>query len=213
MIQKKSQKMCPEKAEILGLLCAEGSHYIYTTTWDCFFKNRGKNGKYYTLTRTIEAIEFTNLNEGMLQHFRKLMLYVYNYAPRPTGIKTSMKIRIRKKSVIRDLLRYTDFGCMKWSVPNEIFKGNNKILAPFIRGLFDGDGTFQRYAIILTSINLKGVKKVSKALKLLGIKSRIMGPYQGRGNVRPIYHLLINKEYISKYKDLIGSNHPVKVKC
>jgi len=94
MIQQKSQDLNPEKAEILGLLCAEGSHYSYITVYNEFFKNRGR---YYTLIRNVEAVEFTNLDDKLLQHFRNLMLKIYNYAPRPTGVNISMKIRIKKK--------------------------------------------------------------------------------------------------------------------
>ena len=102
--------LSPEKAEILGLLCAEGTHYQYITQYFGFFKNRGKGGKYYLRTQYIEAIEFTNLDDHLLRHFRKLMLRVYKYAPKPTGVKTSIKIRIKKKYVIKDLLKYTDLG-------------------------------------------------------------------------------------------------------
>lgn len=202
MIQQKFQNLNPEKAEILGLLCAEGSHYNYTTIYNEYFKNRGK---YYTLIRNIEAIEFTNLDKGLLQHFRKLMLSVYNYAPRPTGIKTSLKIRIKKKVVIEDLLSYTDFGCTKWSVPKELFNSNKENLCAFIRGLFDGDGTLQKYFVKLVSVNYEAVTDTSKILKQLGIESKVLGPYQQKGNRKSYYNLIIPKEYISKFKDIIGS--------
>ena len=128
MIQQKSQNLNPEKAEILGLLCAEGSYYNYLSVCNEFFKNRGK---YYTIIKMIEAIEFTNLDWQLLTHFRNLMFSVYNYAPGTTGVKTSLKIRIKRKTIIEDLIKFTEFGCMKWKVPKELLKNEVKKLGKF----------------------------------------------------------------------------------
>jgi len=174
--------MTPEKAEILGLLCAEGSHYKYTSTYKEFFKNRGINGKYYQRTKNLELVEFTNLDNGLLQHFRNLMLQVYNYAPRPTGVKTSLKIRIVKKDVIKDLVGYTDFGCTKWGVPYEIEKSENNIKSSFIRGFFDGDGCVTNHDLRIKSVNNKGIYIFAQLLISLGIKCKVFGPYKEREN-------------------------------
>lgn len=207
MSEEKINKMSSEKAEILGLLCAEGTYYRYYSTYYEFFKNRGVNGKYYRRTKMIEAVEFTNLNEKLLQHFRSLMFKVYRYAPRPTGIKTSIKIRIKKASVIQDLLKHTKFGCKKWRVPKELWNSENGTISSFIRGLFDGDGTIRKFNIRLSSINPEGLKGVNKLLRLLGIVSWVKGPYSGRGNRKPNYYLYIPRGGVKKYKELINSNH------
>ena len=203
--------MSPEKAEILGLLCAEGTHYKYQSSYLEFFKNRGINGKYYRRTKIIEAIEFTNLNQALLEHFRDLMSIVYDYSPRPTGVKNSMKIRITKNAVISDLLKYTDFGCKKWTVPKEIPDSEADIIASFLSGIFDGDGSFRERDIRLVSVNGNGLKSVSILLSLIGIESWVNGPYKGRGNRRSHYYHFIPKRSIIKYKDLIYSNHNEKM--
>jgi len=208
MIKKKSQNLSPAKAEILGLLCAEGSYYKYLTVYNEFFKNRGR---YYTIIKNVEAIEFTNLNDTLLQHFRELMLSVYDYAPKPTGVKTSMKIRIKKKSVIKDLLKYSDFGCMKWRVPKEFFNSHVAIKASFIRGLFDGDGSINNNYIRLVSINKIGITGVKKLLKSINIESRLRGPRPIRGNRRPQYVLSLTKPNVLIYKKKVSSKHNTKL--
>ena len=207
MIQK-YHNITPEKAEIIGLLCAEGSHYNYITVYNEFFKNRGK---YYTLIRNVEAVEFTNLDEKLLHHFRNLMLKVYNYAPRPTGIKTSMKIRIKKKSVIEDLVKYTEFGSKKWRIPEDIFNSSIDIKSSFIRGLFDGDGSITKYKIRLVSVNKEGICGVKDLLNSIGIECRTGGPLKVSGNRKPTYELIIPRRFILMYKNIISSNHYKKL--
>lgn len=36
------KQITPEKAEMLGLLCAEGTHYNYVSLENKFFERRGK---------------------------------------------------------------------------------------------------------------------------------------------------------------------------
>ncbi len=206
------RKLSVGKAEILGLLCSEGTHHKYTTSYYGFFKNRGKSGKHYLRTQNIEAVEFTNLDKKLLNHFKQLMPFEYGYSPRVTGIATSLKVRLKKKFVIKDLLDYTDFGCLKWRVPEKIVKGIFDIKSAFIRGLFDGDGSVNKWNVTYTSVNRHGILSVQDLLKSIGIESKLTGPSHQKGNRKPRYDLVIPKRDSLKYKALIGSNHIKKRK-
>lgn len=129
--------MSNEKAEILGLLCAEGTHYEYVSIENRFFPKRGK---YYTAIQNKKRIEFSNLNEKLLKRFQLLMKIVYGYKTKITGSSDSRKIHITKNYIIADLLKYTDFGFNKWKVPRKIKNSSPKTKAAFIRGVYEGDG-------------------------------------------------------------------------
>ncbi|MBI2542567.1 MAG: hypothetical protein HYW24_00045 [Candidatus Aenigmarchaeota archaeon] len=172
-----------EKAEILGLLCAEGTHYEYVSVETKFDKRRGK---YYTHSRIREQIEFGNLNKLLLKHFQYLLINVYKYPTKITGIPTSLKIHITKKDIMKDLLKYTDFNSDRWSVPNEVLTGSLEIKAAFIRGLYEGDGTKLQFANKTTPYvdfhmkNPTGLDSVAILLKSLGVNTRFWKSDYGR---------------------------------
>lgn len=165
-------KLTPEKAEIIGLLCAEGCHFKYSST---FFRDRKRIAK---RTQIKDYVDFTNLDKNLLQHFRNLLILVYDYAPKVTGVPTSLKIHILKKTVVKDLLSFTDFGFDKWRVPDKVMKSNKKIQASFIRGLYEGDGIkLQRaykncYYIGFHMKNKEGLKQLQALLENIGIGTR-----------------------------------------
>jgi intein/homing endonuclease len=171
-----------EKAEILGLLCSEGTHcckYIPVET-----KFDKKRGKYYTYVRGREMIAFGNLNKLLLKHFQDLLLKVYKYPTKITGVPTSLKINITKNCIINDLLRYTDFGYAKWKIPEEIMNGSSGVKAAFIRGLYEGDGTKLQFSwkpyIDFHMKNHEALKQLHSLLKSLGINSRFWKSDYGR---------------------------------
>ncbi len=165
-----------EKAEIIGLLCADGSHFVCYSEYMEWHNIRKK--RYFKRRRT-ERIEFTNKNNGLLIHFRNLVLKVYGEAPK---IKFRFfKVRLIKKKFIYDLLRFTDFSCEKWSTPKEIIKGSNDVKAAFIRGVYEGDGTKLQWRrkvpyLEFHMYNIKGLKQIKKLLLSLGIHSKLY-PY------------------------------------
>lgn len=82
-----------------------------------------------------------------------------------------------------DLLNFSDFGCMKWKVPNKIFKSDENTKASFIRGLYEGDGTrLQKvkgdcYFIAFSMKNRKGLDQLRRLLNGLGISTRYWKDY------------------------------------
>jgi len=171
--------MTQEKAEIIGFLCAEGSHYNYICNYWNYDHRR--NNSYFRVTRH-EGIDFGNNNPLILNRFLYLLKKCYKYERRVTGVPNAKKIVIGKKLIIKDLLKFTDYGHLKWRIPNFIFNTRNKILKLyFLRGFYEGDGVRpdlnkKKNLIIrvrFRSTNLIGLKQIIKLLKDLNIKSNL----------------------------------------
>ena len=161
------------KAELIGLLCAEGYYGSYNLRWIEFNKKRNKS---YFRNGVKSWIGFTNKNDLLFKHFITLLNKIYNYKGAHAG---KYQLRILKKGIIIDLLEYTNYGSMKWKVPDRIKKSNNKIKIAFIRGLYEGDGTkiyYDKYnypRIGFHMVNYKGLLDIQKMLTKLNIKSTL----------------------------------------
>lgn len=163
------KKLTPELSEIIGLLCAEGSHVkSYTSYWG---KDRGK--KRFFKNDKSERIEFYNKDPKLLKHYRNLIKTEFDYS---ANITKHNKINICKIKIIQKITDYTKIGHLKWEVPKIILKGNNKSKIRFLRGYFDGDGTAGRN-IRFVSTNKKGLEQVSELLRDLGIRHTFNGHY------------------------------------
>ncbi|MBN2042459.1 MAG: hypothetical protein JW754_01485 [Candidatus Aenigmarchaeota archaeon] len=203
MIQQKSQEMTPEKAEIIGLLCAEGTHYKYIAKY--WGWSRDPNKKRYREQLT-EGIHFANMDVKLLERFRYLMNKSYNYSPRITGTSYNLKIQIKKKSVVNDILSHTEIGSLKWTVPESIANSNEKIMAAFIRGLYEGDGTKPMkvsknvHFLYFNMKNYPSLKLVEKMLNRMGIKTRFW-----KNNTENMYKLVVyGIADINKFKKFIN---------
>jgi len=176
--------LTPEFAEILGLLCAEGSHIIsYSSYWG---KDKGKD-RYFKNDKS-ERIEFTNKNRNLLEHYKKLLGNKFNYYPKFTK---HFKINICKKSIINSIISETKLGNQKWNVPKSILNSNDQIKLSFIRGYFDGDGCSSK-GIRFTSVNKVGLRNVSKILNYFKFKHSLQGPSFREGR-KPIYTIQLSR--------------------
>jgi hypothetical protein len=196
------KKLSAEKAEMLGLLCAEGSHYKYIAIYNRFFPKRGR---YYTTISTKEQIDFTNLNTKLLQYFQHLLNIVYNYNSKITGIPTSLKIHITKKNIIKDLLQYTDFGFDEWKVPNDVKIGTFNIKTAFVKGVYEGDGVklqINKYGtpyLFFDMKNKNSLEELRILLSSIGITARI------NKNSKSMTRLLVyGIEDVMKFKKFIN---------
>lgn len=186
-------EITPQKAEILGLLCAEGSHYIYISEYDEYQPKRHRS---FHRTVLKERIEFTNTNVKLLKHFQNLVNKVYNYLPKCRKILSCYKIAIIKKDVMNDILKYTDFGHLKWKVPKEVIKGNKLVKSAFVRGFFYGDGSYTHKPkrITLWSINYRSLKQISNILNEFGIKHHIYSYKSKKPRRNIIFNIAIYKK-------------------
>src|SRR3989338_7375383 len=94
----------PEKAELVGFLCAEGCYYRYTTQYWEFDKRR--NNRYFR-TKNEETLQMGNNNVKLQERFLFLLESVYGYKIRFYGNPHSMRCTIKRKDVIHDLMKYS----------------------------------------------------------------------------------------------------------
>jgi len=190
----KMKNLTSELAEIIGLLCAEGSHVLsYSSYWG---KDRGRK-RYYKNDKS-ERIEFTNKDVKLLKHYQKLLLKEFNYKPK---ITKHNKINICKISIIKKIIHHTRLGNVKWRVPASLLKSNNKTKIFFIRGYFDGDGTVSS-RVRMFSVNKIGISQVSNLLNDLKIKHSLQGPIFKK-NRKPAYIIQISEKERERFLNLI----------
>lgn len=188
------RKITPELSEILGLLCAEGSHIIsHTSYWG---KDKGR--KRYFKNDKSERIEFYNKDKKLLTHYQELLQKEFDYLPK---ITKHNKINICKMSIIKKIITNTKLGHQKWKVPKTILTGNKTIKIRFLRGFFDGDGTISKSPRFI-STNEKGIKQISKLLKQLEIKNTIQGPHK-RKNRKPAYIVYIRSTEKQRFLNIL----------
>mgnify|MGYP001589606888 CR=1 FL=1 len=197
-------KINTEIAEIIGLLCAEGSYHNYSKKYWEYYKDRNKH---YFRNRKTVYIQFANYDKKLLAHFRGLIKRVYNY----DASLSWDRIRICKRRVIKNLLNYTKYGHLKWKIPKDIINGSKIIKIRFLRGYFDGDGTAVN-SMGFFSTNKKSLKKVSMILKSLSVENTFNGPII-RKDRKPSYYIYIRRKHQEKFLKMINpvSKLPKKV--
>jgi len=188
------KSITPELAEILGLLCAEGSYILsFPSYWG---KDKGK--KRFYKNHKSERIEFSNKDKKLLDHFQSLIQIQYGYKP---NITKHSKINLCRRTIIKDILDYTELGCFSWCVPNEILSSEIEIKIKFLRGFFDGDGTASNIARFF-STNKDGLIQVNSLLNELNIKSTFLGPYKKEGR-KPYYVIQISRTEKENFLNII----------
>lgn len=202
--------MSKEKAEIIGFLCAEGCFYKYVTKYWEYHADRKKS---YFRVQKVRVLQFANNNKRLQRRFLFLLKKVYNYALKFYGPSNSMRITIKRRKVIDDLIKYSKYNSFVWKIPKEILFGSKKMKIAFLRGLFDGDGN---YSIVrkneirarIYSVNIKELRKVSKILFSFEIKNIIYGPYFGPKSKTGIYELTTTGKNAEAFIKLI---RPTKI--
>lgn len=169
-------------AEIIGLLCAEGSHTISFSTYI------EKKRNYLRKNKRTEYIQFANNDEKLQKHFQDLIIKEYNHKINYYFDRS----RICKISIIKDIINLTELGHLKWRVPKQVIKGNKELKIKFLRGYFDGDGTASGIPRFF-STNQQGLIQVSKMLDNFKIRHTIQGPIIKK-NKKPSYVLQISRK-------------------
>ena len=200
--------MDPAKAELLGLLAAEGNEYHYSRRYARFLANRGPAGKWYLINYRQQAVEFTNVELAL--QLRVYQLLVMTYDGQKAAFGSRYRIRIRRKAIVTDLLRHTRLGCLEWRVPPEVMRSNyDHVKGAWCRGFADGEGTIRASEINLPSTNLRGLRQVQQLLKSLEIGSKLRGPYNHRPYLDS-FALAVPKRHFLTYARRVGFNHPRK---
>jgi intein/homing endonuclease len=104
------------------------------------------------------------------------------------------------------------FGSYEWEIPLDKLNKETALewLSAFIdcEGHIENDSIQRHKRIIITSVNLKGLKQIQKLLyDFFNVSSKIYGPYDG------IYRITISGVCnLSKLKNM-KLNHPMKMKA
>lgn len=175
-------EISPELAEILGLLCAEGSHIIECS--DYLESYRGR--KRFRRNKKSERIEFYNKDKRLVNHYQTLLLNEFDY---PTKITRFGKINIGNHSIVHSILESVDIGNLSWKVPISVINSDVYTKQAFVRGFFDGDGTASK-SIRFFSTNLLGLKGVHVLLTDMRFSSYFIKP-QLKPKRKPLYALRI----------------------
>ncbi len=183
------------KAEIIGLLCAEGNYYDRRISYLQYDKNRKKS--YYRKNKRCVYIQFSNHDPRLLKRFKFLMEIKYKYSP---NINKD-RIRICNREVIRELISYSNYGCLNWRASSD-FLNNKKLICRFLHGYFEGDGHFSNKKIVFSSSNIIGLKQVKVLLNKLDINTTLQGPFI-RENKKNSYHLYIKRKSTNKFSKFV----------
>ena len=182
---KMNNRISKEFAEVLGLLCAEGSHIIsYSSYWENNdFKKR------YRKNKKSERIEFYSKDIKLANHYIFLLDKEFGFTFKRTK---HGKINIGNRAIIKRIIQQTPLGHLKWKVPNSVINSNREIKVFFLRGFFDGDGTAINIARMF-STNENGITQLSFLLSELNYKHTIQGPII-RSNRKPHYVLQLSRK-------------------
>lgn len=168
-LPQNSDRLSLEKSEILGYLCSEGNNYDKVHLTHEYDPRRNKT--YLRKVRTLRII-FSNKEPQIQKRFILLMkrIYSYNLNPSKNG-----SFFIRRKNVIKDLNKYSNFGSRIWVVPRILFeKKYKKHAMSFVKAFFDGDGTVEtkQREVRIDSCNHSSLKLLSKLIKKLKLDNK-----------------------------------------
>ena len=113
-----------------------------------------------------------------------------NYLEKVYGIKPSLyfrkpvnpnhnpkyHVRLCSKSAVEDIKKYAKhFKEYNWQLPKAIRNASEKIKCAYLRGVFDSQAhvSINKYEITMYLSNLKGLYKIKKLLKNIGIRASI----------------------------------------
>ena len=122
------------------------------------------------------------------------------------------RIRVANKPACLHLLSLGKYKSKNWSIPKDLDKS---LLKEWIKCFFDCEAYVNTSSKIIQvkSINHKGLKSIKEMLKVLGIDSRLYGPYKPKLERHSSYSMInIPQEELTKYKKLIKFYHKEKVK-
>ena len=180
-----NDKISPGFAEILGLLCAEGSHIIsYSSYWE----NSGSQKRYRSNKRS-ERIEFYSKDIKLANHYLSLLENEFSFTFKRTK---HGKINIGNRAIISRITQQTPLGHLKWKIPDSIIKSNRETKVSFLRGFFDGDGTAINI-VRMFSTNENGINQLSLLLSKLNYRHTIQGPII-KPNRKPHYVLQLSRK-------------------
>lgn len=167
ILNENFNKLTPEKAYILGVLCGDG----------CVVRNR---------------IKLNVIDKEFAEYFAYCLEMVYGIKTKMSEIRTPNRVKnsiiyrcknqwvvtLNSKEAYEDILKYGNLTTFKWVVPNEIYKNEDKnIISNFLKGYIDSEGCIsirkRGASIQVSSSNINGLKQIFYLLNNLDINSKL----------------------------------------
>lgn len=184
--------MTPDLAEFLGAMLGDGNVFL-------------KNGKgHITITSNMHT-DFPYLKLRLLPLVKKIFAVeakIYSYPKR----ENVARLRINSKAAIIELIRFLPIGKKigKMKIPERLWS-NKDLLASFVRGFFDTDGTiFQKYGKY-AQIEFRTYDKKFKVELVRAIKHLGFNPSVNRNHNSVCIH---RQEEIHMFFRSVGSANP-----
>jgi len=198
--------MNKNKAELLGLLCSDG--YSSDKWYGCLSFDK-RRGRHYYRYRRRKVIEFGNKDSRLLERFQFLINKEYGYIPNIlTKSQVTPRIVLGRVKPVDELTSYSQFGCERWIIPDCIVNGSDEIKFRFIKGFFDGDGTYSRGEPRIYSANKKSLFNLYELLEKLNISCTFLGPRKTKGK-KDMYEIYIRAKSRQRFITLVA---PIKCK-
>lgn len=185
-----SSKISPAKAYIIGVLCGDGCLYL------------GKKVKHGPNSFD-PKVKLSSTDLDFVETFCNALFEAYKYHASINTGKPTVSHRKNGKTyyckpiftsyactlaIYKDLARYENFRTYTWRVPEEIKNSNENIIAMFLRGFFDSEGSvaFNKKAgnLRASTKNKEGMLEISALLHQLGMANTVHQTKKGETVVR-----------------------------
>ncbi len=164
-----------------------------------------------TINKT--GIAFHNSNDHLRERFRKIAMQ-FNLPMREYKSRTTSVVQISSRILSKTISELFDIPLGKKSdkisIPAQILKSSDKVLASFLRAYFDCDSCVYKSRgrqIELVTASKSMYRQLQMALLRFGVVTfcgiKIV-------NNRKFYRVFIRGKFVNKYKKYIGYNHPEK---
>ena len=188
-------RLSKEKIAINAYLCGDG--YIAA--------RKSKNNIVH------HEIQIILDNFQLCEYVVNLFIKEFNIKPRIEKRKDDcLSVRIDSKPMCIHLLSLGKYKSLKWAIPKNL---NKEQIIEWIKCFFDCEAyvNLKKKIIQVKSINHQGLNSIKNNLAILGIESKVYGPYYPKNKKHSSYSMLnITKLDVLKYKRLINFHHPDK---
>jgi hypothetical protein len=195
----------PEIARIHAHVCGDG--FIYT----CRYRRSPMDLLCHpriNVFRKDWILAYSNTCEQLINEFVSDLMVAFNRKGQYR--KKHCEVRITGAKHIVTILRLSFKSSYNWYIPDFILKSSKEVISNWIRAFFDDEAhvDVKRGAILVTSINKKGLCQILRMLLIFKINSKIYGPYRNRDKGKEFWRLRTKDIY--NYSVKIGFLHPKK---
>ena len=182
------EQLTEELAEMLGALTADGT-----------FQTGGR-------------VSLTDKDPQLVAHWTQLMAVCFGRAAtHKVKGRNSMVVYVSSRPTWRWLAaNFPEMVASKQTrgVPAAIFRSPDRVVAAFLRGFLDGDGTVSQTQVVVGGANWHLIKNVEHLLHRLGVAYTV-NTYEPKGSRRPVRRLSIASRE-TQHNDMLSFSSAAK---